>query len=66
MTTLRTEIDHVVRRLDHIEVVLDQHHGVAGVDETVQRLEQPLDVGQMQTRRRLVEDVDRVLRALQR
>ena len=37
-----------------------------GIDQPVQRAEQALDVGQMQTGRRLVEDVDRVLGALQR
>ena len=41
-------------------------HRVAGVDQPVQRDQQPLDVGEMQAGRRLVEDVERVLRALQR
>ena len=63
---LRPEIDHVIGGLDHVEVVLDQQHRVAGVDEPVQRGQQPLDVRQVQAGRRLVEDVDGVLRALQR
>ena len=62
---LRPEVDHVVGRLDHVEVVLDQQHRVAGVHQPVQRLEQPLDVREVQAGRRLVEDVDGVLRALQ-
>ena len=63
---LGTEVDHVIGRLDDVEVVLDQEHRVAGVDEAVQRREQALDVGQVQPGRRLVEDVERVLRSLQR
>jgi hypothetical protein len=64
MTAFRPEIDDMVNRLDHIEMMLDENHGVAGVDQPVERVEQLLDVGQMQPRGRFVEDVDRVLRAL--
>ena len=56
------QVDHVVGGLDHIEVVLDQDHGVARVHQPVQRLQQALDIGQVQPGGRLVEDVDRVLR----
>jgi hypothetical protein len=42
------------------------NHGVAGVDELVQGLEEPFHVGEVQAGRRLVEDVDGVLRSLQR
>ena len=55
---LRAQVDHVVGGLDHVQMVLDQQHRVPGVDQPVQRLEQALDVGQVQTRGRLVEDVD--------
>ena len=65
VAAFRPEVDDVVGGLDHVEVVLDQHHGVAGVHEAVQRFQQPLDVGQVQARGRLVEDVDGVLRTLQ-
>ena len=37
---LRAEVDDPVGRLDHVEVVLDDEHRVAGVDEVVQHLEQ--------------------------
>ena len=65
MAALGPEIDDVVGGLDHVHVMLDQEHGVPGVDQLVQRREQPLDVGQVQAGGRLVEDVDRVLRPLQ-
>jgi hypothetical protein len=47
----------VIDRLDHVEVMLDQQDRVPGVHELVQRLQQPLDVRQVQARRRLVKDV---------
>ena len=60
-----SQVDDVVGGLDHVHVVLDQHHGVAGIDEPVQRCQQTFDVREMQARRRFVEDVDGVFRALQ-
>src|SRR5471030_1943269 len=35
-TTLWTEVDHPVGRLDHVEVVLDHDHRVALVDQSVE------------------------------
>ena len=65
VAALRPEIDHMVRGLDDVHMVLDQENGMAGVDQPVQRLEQALDVGEVEAGGRLVEDVDGVLRALQ-
>ena len=31
VTTLRTQVDHIVGSLDHIQVMLDHDDGVAGV-----------------------------------
>ena len=42
-------------------VMLDDNHGLAGVDEPVQQVEQLLDVGEVQAGRRLVEDIDAAL-----
>ena len=53
------QVDDPVRRLDHVEVVLDHEDRVAGVDQPVEHLEQLLDVGEVETGRRLVEDVER-------
>src|SRR6188472_74265 len=39
-------------------VMLDDNHGLAGVDEPVQQVEQLLDVGEVQAGRWLVEDID--------
>ena len=49
--------------LDHVEMMLDQQHRVAGIHQSIERDQQLLDIRQMQTCRRLVEDVERVPRA---
>ena len=54
------EVDDPVRRSDHAHVVLDDHDGVAGVDQPVQLGHQHLHVGRVQAGRRLVQDVERV------
>ena len=59
LAALGAEVDQVVGLLDHVEIVLDHEHGVAAVDEALQRLEQLLDVGEVQAGGRLVEDVQR-------
>src|SRR5262249_28708333 len=57
VAALGPEIDDPVRRLDDVHVVLDDHHGVALIDELVQHLEQSPDVREVQPRGGLVEDV---------
>jgi hypothetical protein len=39
-------------------VVLDDDHRLAAVDEAVEQAQQLLDVGEVQARRRLIEDID--------
>jgi hypothetical protein len=46
-------------------MMLDQQHRMPGIDQLVQRSQQPLDVRQVQARCRLVQDVNGVLRPLQ-
>jgi hypothetical protein len=41
---LGPEIDHVVRRLDDVEMVLDHDHRVTRVHQLIERSQQPLDV----------------------
>src|SRR5512135_1848248 len=53
------EVDHPVGGLDDVEVVLDHDHGVAVVAQAVQHLQQQVDVVEVQSRRRLVEDEER-------
>ena len=59
LTRARADFDLPVGGGDDALVVLDDDHGVAGVDETLQLGHQFVDVGGMKARRRLVEDVER-------
>ena len=45
---------------DNIEVVLDDDHAVAGVDQGVQHVQQLVDIGHVQAGGRFVEDVERL------
>src|SRR5438270_1860626 len=52
------EIDDPVSGLDDFEIVLDDEHRIAGLDERMQYLEEFADIVEMQARRWLVEDVE--------
>ena len=60
LAALRAEVDHPVRGLDHVHVVLDHQDGVAGVDQALQRGQEHPDVLEVQAGRGLVEDEERV------
>ena len=62
VAALGAEVDDVVGALDDVEVVLDDDHGVARLDQPVEHLEELLDVGEVQAGGRLVEDVERCCR----
>src|SRR2546430_993995 len=40
VASLGAEVDHPVRRLDELDVVLDHHDGVAAVDELAERADE--------------------------
>ena len=54
----RADVDDPVGSADDVEVVLDDEQRVARALERVEHLEQRRGVGRVQSRRRLVEDVD--------
>src|SRR5439155_9067445 len=56
-TSLGTEVDYPVSRLDHIQVVLDHDHGIAVVTQAMQDGEQHLDVVEMQAGGRLIKNI---------
>src|SRR4051812_48920562 len=55
--TFRAQIDHVIGRLDHIQIVLDDDDGVALIDELGQDVEELPSIFEMQAGRRFVEDI---------
>src|SRR5579871_7024828 len=57
-----TKVDDPVRGLDELEIVLDHHHGVAGLHEPLEHFQQLAHVLEMQTGRGLVQDVERPAR----
>ena len=59
LPALGSHVDQAVGGLDHVEVVLDHDHAVAGVDEPLQDVEQALDVREVQARRGLIQEVER-------
>src|SRR5262249_56628558 len=54
---LGAEVDDMIGRLDHVQVVLNHHDRMSGIDQSVQAVQEPIDVGEVQACRRLVEDV---------
>src|SRR5262249_45788550 len=54
-----THVDDPIGGLDDLAIVLDDDAGIAGVHELVQPLEQLRHIVEVQTRGRLVEDVER-------
>ena len=55
-----TEVDHPVGALDHVHVVLDDDDGVAGIGQPCQDTNQPVHVGEVQSCRGLIQDVQRL------
>jgi hypothetical protein len=55
---LRPQVDDPVGGLDHVQVVLDDHHGVAVAHQAVQHLEQHVDVVEVQAGGGFVQDVE--------
>src|SRR5690606_39050389 len=58
LAALGAEVDDVIHCLDHVQVVLDHHHRVPRIDQTLEDYEQLADVLEVETRGRLVEDVE--------
>lgn len=56
----RPKINDPVRRFDDIQVVLNDHDGVALIAQLVQNVQQLLDIGKVQPRRRLIENIQRL------
>src|SRR5690606_10278935 len=58
--TLRAQIDNPVRGLDYVQVMLNDHDGVAIVPQAMQYLQQLFDVVKMQTGGGFVQNVEGV------
>lgn len=58
IATFRSQIDSVVRSLDHIEVVFDNQQRTAGVNQRSKRRQKFVGVVEVQAGGWLVEDVE--------
>ena len=54
----RTEVEDIVRRFDHVQIMLDDNDRVACVHQLLQNIHKPVDICDMQTGGRLIEDID--------
>ena len=61
-SAFRTDVDDVVGKFYDVEVVLDNDYGIALVHELLNNIHQNANVFEMQTRSRLVEDVESLAR----
>src|SRR4029434_8763801 len=55
VASLRTKVDDMVGRLDDVEIVLDDDDGVAAGDQSLQDLQEAMDVRKVQSGGRLVQ-----------
>src|SRR4051812_2240316 len=56
VAALRPEIDHPVGFRHKIKVMLDDQHGMSGINEALQNVDKALYVGQVQSDRRFLQD----------
>ena len=61
VTTLGTQVYHPIGLGDDVQVVFNHHHGVAGIDQSVQYPGEVLYVRHVQADGRFVEHIKRVL-----
>ena len=60
VSAFRSHVDDVIRRLDHVQIVLNNHHGIAAVGQSPQNLDQLVHIRKMESGRRLIQNVDRL------
>ena len=59
-SALGPEIDDVIGRFDHIEMVFDDDDRVSCIDQLLQHVKQLVNVREMKARGRFVKNVDRL------
>ena len=56
VTSFRTEVDDIVGAFDDIKIMLDDNQRVPSLNECIESMKQSLDIMEVQTGGRLVED----------
>src|SRR6516164_4931898 len=52
------EVEHPIRALDDIEMVVNHQDGVARLDEAPEAIEQALNIGEVQTGSRFIKNIE--------
>ena len=60
VAAFRTQVDHPIRALDHFQIVLDDQHAAAVLDQPLEGIQQLGDIVEVQAGGGLVEDVQSV------
>ena len=55
---LGAQVDDVVGGFDHIQVVFNDHHGVARLHQQLQHVDEPVDISRVQTCGRFIQNID--------
>jgi hypothetical protein len=58
LTTLGAKVEHPIGGLDDLQIMLDHQHGIAGLHQRVQHLEQLAHILEMQAGGGLVQDIE--------
>ena len=64
VSAFRSDINDVIRRFDHIQIVLDHHHRISALCQSVQNLHQFVHICKMQSCGGFVQNIDRPARTL--
>ena len=57
IATFRSEVNDPIGIFDHVEVVFDDEDGIARFDEAIEDVQQALNIGKVESRRGLIQDV---------
>src|SRR5690606_42008397 len=57
LSSFRAGVDHPIGTADQIQVMFNQNHGMARINQFVQENVQPPDVTRVQSRRRFIQQV---------
>ena len=55
---IRSKIDDPISELDDIEIVLDEHQRMAGINESIEHLSESANVFEVESSGRLIHDVE--------
>lgn len=61
-SALRTNINQIIRHLDDIEVMFDDQDRISSLNQFIQHVKKQTDILEMQSRSRLIQDVERMSR----